>query len=42
MTKDNKEVIALLIEKVGTVNTGDAGKVEGLTNMVEDFRFIEQ
>jgi hypothetical protein len=38
VTKDEEEVIAILLEKVGTVNTGDLGVTKGLTNEVEDFR----
>ena len=32
------DVITLLVEMVGTLNSGDAGIVEGLTNEVEDIR----
>jgi predicted RNA-binding protein with TRAM domain len=32
------DVIAMIIEKVGTLNSGDAGVVEGFTNQVEDVR----
>lgn len=38
VTKDGKEVVAIMVEKVGTINSGDAGKIEGLTNEVEDAR----
>jgi hypothetical protein len=37
-TKNGEEVVVLLLEKAGTVNTGDADRAEGLTNDVEDFR----
>jgi hypothetical protein len=39
-TKDGEEVVAIILEKAGTVNTGDLGVVEGLTNTVEDIRNI--
>jgi len=32
------DVITLLVEMVGTLNSGDANRVEGLTNEVEDVR----
>lgn len=35
---DDGDVIAVIIEKVGTLNSGDAGVVEGFTNQVEDVR----
>lgn len=28
----------MIVEKVGTLNSGDAGVVEGFTNQVEDVR----
>jgi hypothetical protein len=37
-TKDGEEVVAIILEKAGTVNTGDRGTIEGLTNAVEDIR----
>jgi mannose-6-phosphate isomerase-like protein (cupin superfamily) len=37
-TEAGQEVVALLLEKAGTVNTGDAEDTDGLTNAVEDFR----
>jgi hypothetical protein len=38
MTRNGEEVVAIMVEKVGTINSGDAGKIEGLTNEVEDIR----
>jgi mannose-6-phosphate isomerase-like protein (cupin superfamily) len=38
VTEDGGEVAVLLFESAGVLNTGDAGRVEGLTNEVEDFR----
>jgi hypothetical protein len=38
VTKNGEEVVAILLEKTGTINTGDAGATTGLTNAVEDFR----
>jgi mannose-6-phosphate isomerase-like protein (cupin superfamily) len=37
-TKDGMEVVAMLMEPGGVVNTGDAEKTEGKTNVVEDLR----
>lgn len=33
-----EDAVVVMIEKVGTLNSGDAGVLEGLTNEVEDFR----
>jgi len=38
VTVGDDDVVAIMIEKVGTVNSGDAGVMAGLTNEVEDFR----
>jgi gentisate 1,2-dioxygenase len=33
-----EDVVCIVVEKVGTINSGDAGFVQGLTNEVEDVR----
>jgi hypothetical protein len=38
-TKDGEEVVAIVVEKADTVNTGDEAAVDGLTNAVEDIRY---
>jgi hypothetical protein len=38
VAEDGGAVAALLFESAGVLNTGDACRVEGLTNDVEDFR----
>lgn len=38
VTKDGMEVVVMLMEPGGVVNTGDAERAEGLTNAVEDLR----
>lgn len=38
VAQSGEDVVAMIMEKVGTLNSGDAGVVEGLTNEVEDFR----
>ena len=38
VAETGEEVVAMIIEKVGTINTGDVEKVDGLTNEVEDIK----
>lgn len=35
ITKDGEEIVVIVVEKAVVVNTGHAGRIEGLTNEVE-------